>query len=66
MFESANNSTKKWKDIYLSDCEGLFKLSTNLFLHQKHLQSVLTEICKSSAMINRQFMWSFFKEARKS
>ena len=35
-------------------------------IHQKHLQFLVTEICKSISQINPEFMWSLFKQKKLS
>ena len=53
---------KALKVIYQSDAsyDDLLQLSSSLHL-QRHLRFLLTEIYKSTATFNLQFMWSYFK-----
>ena len=54
---------KSLKVIYQSDAsyDNLLQLSSSVYLHQRHLRFLLTEIYKSTGTLNPQFMWSHFK-----
>ena len=57
------NHHKTLKVIYQSDAsyDDLTQLSNSVFLPQRHLRFLLTEIYKSTGTLNPQFMWSYFK-----
>ena len=54
---------KALKAIYQSDAsyDELLQLSNSVSLHQGHCQFLLTKIYKSTANLNTQFLWSYFK-----
>ena len=54
---------KSLKLIYQSGAsyDNLLQLSNSVFLHQRHLRFLWTEIYKSTGTLNSQFMWSYSK-----
>ena len=54
---------KTLKVIYQSDAsyDDLLQLNNNVSLHQRLLRFLLTEIYKSTGILNPEFMWLYFK-----
>ena len=40
--------------------ENLLLESSSVYVHQRHLRFLVTEIYKSTAQINPEFMWPYF------
>ena len=65
-FKIEKNHRKTLKVISNIDGPYRWSLRSNyVSIHQRHLQFLVREIFKSISQINREFMWSFFKQKRR-